>query len=94
MEAIKINKYKNEEEEYNSQKVFGGILNKVIIKYSCSKLAEDAFKNIFEIELPIEIKEELFTKKILNYLYYIPFNGITNTERTDLRFSLILVELP
>lgn len=79
------------EEEFNNQKAFGGILNEIIIKYSCSKLARDSFENIFEIDLPKEIEEELFTKKILNYLYYIPFNGFANTERTDRRFSLILI---
>ena len=89
MKAIK--KYNINEEEFNSQKVFKGILDEIIIKYSCSKLAKDAFKNIFEIDLPREIEEELFTKKILNYLYYIPFNGFANTERTDRRFSLILI---
>lgn len=83
-------KYLEDENKFNSQICFDGLLNKIIVNYCCSKLAKDAFKNLFG-ELPKEIKNEIFTEKILNYIYYLPFNALENIERTDRRFSLILI---
>ena len=60
------------------------------MNYCSSNLAKVAFTNLFG-ELPKEIKNEIFTEKILNYVYYLPFTALENIERTDRRFSLILI---
>ena len=78
------------ENEFNNQNIFNGLLNEVIVNYCSSKLAKDAFNNLFG-ELPEEMKKEIFSEKILNYIYYIPFTAAENIERTDKRFSLILI---
>ena len=83
-------KYSLDENKFNTQFYFEGLLNKIIVNYCSSKLAKDAFKNLFG-ELPEEMKKEIFTEKILNYVYYLPFTALENIERTDRRFSLILI---
>ena len=81
---------KNKFEGFDSKMVYNGLLEKIIVKYCKSKLAEDSFKKIFG-DVPIEIKNEILSDKIKNYIYYLPFDAYENIGRTLRRFSLILI---
>ena len=76
----------------NPVHIYEGILHKSIIKFAESRLAESAFKRMFDLdEIPIEIKKEIFNKNIEKYICYFPYSSYNDIERTIKRFSLILI---
>ena len=71
---------------------YDGILHKIIIKFAKSKLATSAFLKIYKFqEIPKELENVIFSDNIAKYIYYFPFSSYDNTERTLIRYPLILI---
>ncbi len=84
----KFNKY------IDKQSFFDGLLNKIILNFSKSKLALTSIKKIFAIN-EHEYKQlfkEIKTEEILKYIYYLPYNNKFDTERTLKIFLKIIID--
>lgn len=79
---------------YINTNYFDGLLNKIILNYSKSNLAKDSIKKLFNINENEykQLFEEVTTEKIINYIYYLPYNNAFDTARTIKVFSKIFID--
>ena len=78
----------------NTKNYFNGLLNKIILNYSKSKLAFTSIKKLFNIneyEYQLLFKE-VTTDEIMKYVYYFPYNNKFDSVRTLKIFAKIIIE--
>ena len=78
----------------NPKYYFDGLLYNIIEKYVNSVLSRSSIYRCFNIkkgQFP-ELEEEIFTKKIHNYIRYLPYNSYNDTGRTLKPFALIIID--
>lgn len=78
----------------NTQNFFNGLLDKIILNYSKSRLAITSIKKLFNInekEYQLLFKE-VTTDQIMKYVYYFPYNNKFDSARTLKIFAKIIID--
>ena len=78
----------------NKENYFNGLLNKIILNYSKSRLAFTSIKKLFNIneyEYQLLFKE-VTTDEIMKYVYYLPYNNKFESARTLKIFAKIIID--
>ena len=78
----------------NTENYFNGLLNKIILNYSKSRLAFTSIKKLFNInEYEYQqIFKEVTTDEIMKYVYYLPYNNKFDSARTLKIFAKIIID--
>ena len=73
---------------------FDGLLIKTILNYAKSNFSKTSIEKLFHINEKDykELFNILNTEKILNYIYFIPYNNMFDIERTSKIYSKIIID--
>ena len=78
----------------NKNNYFGGLLIKSIINYSNSNLSNSSTEKIFNVNKNShpDLFNEVTNERLLNYIYFIPYNSNIDTSRILKFFSKIVID--